>query len=213
MEYALAEHPGVAQSVVMVQQPAGGDNRLIAYVVSRSGGYSAAHAGRVTQEQLSEWLSARLPDYMVPSTIVMLDALPLNANGKVDRRALPDPDAIAPEDTYVAPRTDTEITIAAIWRDVLKNDRVGVRESFMTLGGHSLLAIRVLGKLSRQFGVRLPLRALFDTPTIEELARVVETEVSAAKQRELDALLQSIDGMSDEEAQRLMTDGAGGDSA
>jgi acyl carrier protein len=130
----------------------------------------------------------------------------MTPNGKIDRRALPDPQVAAPTDGYVAPRTQTETVLAAIWVDVLKKERVGVNESFMTLGGHSLLAIRVLGKLSRQFGVRLPLRSLFDTPTIAELAQVVDAEVDAVRQRELAAALASMEGLSDDDVQRLMTD-------
>jgi acyl carrier protein len=119
---------------------------------------------------------------MVPSAIVMLDQMPLSANGKIDRKALPDPEesAEAKADEYVAPRNPTEEAIALIWGDVLKKERVGVTENFIALGGHSLLAIRVLGKLSRKFGVRLPLRSLFDAPTIADLSELVDLEVQLA---------------------------------
>ena len=207
IEHVLAQHRGVAQSAMALHTTDDGEQRLVAYVVPQSGGYAAAHAAKVSAGEITEWIAARLPEYMVPSAVVILDALPMTPNGKIDRRALPDPEATAASDGYVAPRTETETALAAIWVDVLKKERIGITESFMTLGGHSLLAIRVLGKLSRQFGVRLPLRALFDTPTIEELAKVVDAEVGAVKQRELAAALASLDGMSDEEAQRLTTDG------
>jgi acyl carrier protein len=205
IEMVIAEHRGVAQSAVVLYASAEGGQRLVAYVVPQSGGYAAAHAAKVTSGEITEWITARLPEYMVPSAVVILDALPMTPNGKIDRRALPDPDA-ASTDGYVAPRSETETALAAIWADVLKRERIGITESFMTLGGHSLLAIRVLGKLSRQFGVRLPLRSLFDTPTIEELAQVVDAEVNAVKQRELAVALASLEGMSDEEARRLTTD-------
>jgi acyl carrier protein len=119
---------------------------------------------------------------MVPSSIVMLEQMPLSANGKIDRNALPDPaqTVASAEEAFVAPRNATEEAIAIIWADVLKKDRVGITENFITLGGHSLLAIRVLGKLSRKFGVRLPLRSLFDAPTISELAELVELEMQLA---------------------------------
>ena len=208
IEHVLAEHRGVAQSAVALHATAEGEQRLIAYVVPQMSGYAAAHAAKVTPADITEWLAARLPEYMVPSVVVMLDALPITSNGKVDRRALPDPEVVAADDGYVAPSTETETKLAAIWVDVLKKERIGINESFMTLGGHSLLAIRVLGKLSRQFGVRLPLRSLFDTPTIAELALVVDAEVDAVRQRELAAALASMEGMSDADVQRLMADGA-----
>src|SRR6476619_5725306 len=114
---------------------------------------------------------------MVPSAVVLLEQLPLTANGKLDRAALPAPDATATDATaaHVAPRTDTETKLAAIWAEVLKREQIGVMDNFLALGGHSLLAIRVLGKISKSFGVRLPLRTLFDAPTIEQLAALVET--------------------------------------
>ncbi|MDB4892681.1 MAG: amino acid adenylation domain protein, partial [Gemmatimonadetes bacterium] len=206
IEHVLAEHRGVAQSAVALHATEDGEQRLVAYVVAQTSGYAAAHAAKVTAGEITEWIAARLPEYMVPSAIVMLDALPMTANGKIDRRALPDPESVAVDDGYVAPRTETETKLAAIWLDVLKKERIGVTESFMTLGGHSLLAIRVLGKLSRQFGVRLPLRSLFDTPTIAELAQVVDAEMDAVRQRELAAALASMEGLSDADVQRLMKD-------
>jgi len=147
--------------------------------VPRTGGYAVSHADRATEGRLREWLTGRLPDYMVPGAIVMLERLPLTANGKIDRTALPDPEAGA-ERGFVAPRTETEAAVAAIWADVLRQERVGVTDDFLALGGHSLLAIRVLGKLSRAFGVRLPLRTLFDSPTVAQLASVLDEKRSAA---------------------------------
>jgi amino acid adenylation domain-containing protein len=183
IELVIAEHPGVAQSVAIVRASENGEQQLVAYVVPKTvADYAKAHAQQATPDTLREWLASRLPEYMVPSAIVMLEQLPLSPNGKIDRAALPDPSqaTTTAEDSYVAPRTPTEEAIAAIWADVLKKDRVGITENFITLGGHSLLAIRVLGKLSRKFGVRLPLRSLFDAPTITELAELVELEMQLA---------------------------------
>jgi acyl carrier protein len=166
----LRAHPGVAQAVVVLR----GED-LVAYAVAKSVGYAVSHSDRPTREKLGEWLAAQLPAYMVPSAVVLLDALPLTANGKVDQHALPAPDASAgAADEYVAPRTATEAQLAAIWAEVLKKERVGVTENFLALGGHSLLAIRVLGRISKTFGVRLPLRALFETPTVEALSGAIE---------------------------------------
>ncbi len=206
IEHVIAEHRGVAQSAVALHATQEGEQRLVAYVVPQTGGYAAAHAAKVSASEITAWIAARLPEYMVPSAVVVLDALPITANGKIDRRALPDPESIAADDGYVAPSTDTETKLVAIWVDVLKKERIGVTESFMTLGGHSLLAIRVLGKLSRQFGVRLPLRSLFDTPTIAELAMVVDAEVNAVRQKELASALASMEGLSDADVQQMMKD-------
>ncbi|MEO5814772.1 MAG: phosphopantetheine-binding protein, partial [Gemmatimonadaceae bacterium] len=177
IEHVLVEHPGVAQAVALVRP------ELVAYVVPKTvADYAKAHSQLTNPDTLKAWLELRLPDYMVPSAIVMLDAMPLSANGKIDRKALPDPaeTSEAKADAYVAPRTPTEEAIALIWADVLKKETVGVTENFIVLGGHSLLAIRVLGKLSRKFGVRLPLRSLFDAPTIADLAELVELEMQLA---------------------------------
>ncbi|MEO8562542.1 MAG: phosphopantetheine-binding protein, partial [bacterium] len=103
------------------------------------------------------------------------------ANGKVDTAQLPAPDGGATAgDSYVAPRTDTETKLAAIWTEVLKREQVGVMDNFLELGGHSLLAIRVLGRISKTFGVRLPLRTLFDAPTIDQLAPRIDAERASA---------------------------------
>jgi acyl-coenzyme A synthetase/AMP-(fatty) acid ligase/acyl carrier protein len=182
VEQVLREHPGVAQSLALVHAGSA-EPQLVAYVVARSAAsdYASAHATRTTPEAVKEWAAARLPEYMVPATVIVLDAMPLGANGKIDRAALPDPtDLAVAESRFVAPRTPTEEGIVAIWMDVLKKDAVSVTDDFIALGGHSLLAIRVLGKLSRRFGVRLPLRTLFDAPTVAQLAEVVDLELELA---------------------------------
>jgi acyl carrier protein len=197
VERVLGAHPGVSATAAVLHAGEG-DARVVGYAVARAGGYAAAHANAADAASLIAWAAERLPEYMVPSAIVMLDALPLTANGKLDRAALPDPDALAPVETYVAPRTETESMLAAIWGDVLKKERVGVTDSFIALGGHSLLAIRALGKISKQLGVRLPLRTLFDTPTIEEIARRIDAERSgAAEEAELARILAQVEAMPD----------------
>ena len=184
IEHVLAEHPAVEQCVALIrtalENGETGEPQLVVYAVSRatSSDYASAHAERATPESFQKWIASRLPDYMVPSAMVMLERMPLGANGKIDRAALPDhtQSAVAEKLTFVAPNTATEEGIAKIWAEVMKKERVGVTENFIALGGHSLLAIRVLGKLSRQFGVRLPLRSLFDAPTVRELAELVDLE-------------------------------------
>jgi amino acid adenylation domain-containing protein len=200
IEQVLVSHPGVAQATV-VSHAATADTTLVAYVVAKTAGYAAAHAERVTLEQLSSFLAERLPDYMVPATIILLDKLPLGANGKVDRAALPAPESVAGADSYVAPGTATEIAVVQIWTEVLKRERIGTADNFLTLGGHSLMAIRVLGRISKQCGVRLPLRALFEAPTVAQLSAVIDAELRA-KESELLRVLADVERMSDADVAR-----------
>jgi amino acid adenylation domain-containing protein len=182
VEQSLRAHPAVAQCAVILRRDEGTEPRLVAYVVAKQAGYAMSHGERSIGERLTEWLGGRLPEYMTPSAVVLLDALPLTANGKVDRAALPAPEAVNdPSATaHVEPRTETESKLAAIWGEVLKRDLIGATDNFLALGGHSLLAIRVLGRISKTFGVRLPLRALFDAPTVEALAKCIEAEQTPA---------------------------------
>ena len=126
--------------------------------------------------QVRRLASQKLPEYMVPSAFVVLDSLPLTENGKVDRRALPAPDQSRPdlEGNFVAPRTPAEEILASIWADVLRLEQAGIRDNFFELGGHSLSATRVVSRVRQAFGVELPLRSLFETPTIEALAHTIE---------------------------------------
>ena len=126
---------------------------------------------------------------MVPSAFVMLDVLPLTTNGKVDRKALPAPDASsALAETFVAPRTPLETTLTAIWAEVLGLQQVGIQDNFFELGGHSLLGMQVLSRLRNSYEVELPLRSLFEAPTVAELAQKIET----AGQQELAAIAPAI---------------------
>ena len=137
-----------------------------------------------------------LPDHMIPSAFVRLDALPLTPSGKVDRKALPTPDAEAvTRKAYVAPRTPQEATVAGIWAEILKLDRVGVHDNFFELGGHSLLAMQMMARLREALGVELPLRSLFEAPSVAELARHVETATAAvtqAKSAQLSSIVEKI---------------------
>ncbi|HEY7768547.1 amino acid adenylation domain-containing protein [Longimicrobium sp.] len=162
IESVLRSHGSVADCVVVARAEAG-ETRLVAYV-----------AGAVETDTLREHARRSLPEYMVPSAFVLLDALPLTPNGKLDRKALPAPELASAEDRYVPPRTPVEEVLAGIWAEVLRLERVGVTESFFELGGHSLLATRVVSRIREVFGVEVPLRALFEGPTVAELARRVE---------------------------------------
>src|SRR6185436_15896744 len=159
--------------------------------------------------ELRAWLGERLPAYMVPSAFVLMDHLPLTPNGKVDRRALPPPEAGSDEE-FVAPRSPVEEALARIWAELLRLDRVGVRDDFFELGGHSLLASRMVARAREEFGVEVPLRGLFEAPTVEGLARLVlNLQVESQEEAELDRLLAEVEGLSDAEAEAWIT-GAGG---
>jgi amino acid adenylation domain-containing protein len=167
IESALLEHEAVREAVVLAHGAAD-DRRLVAWVVAEGAGGADA-AG------LRAHLLARLPEYMVPAAFVPLDRLPLTRNGKVDRRALPEPDAADLAGArYVAPRTQTEEVLAALWAQVLEVDRVGAEDGFFELGGHSLMATRVVSRLREDFGVEMPVRAVFEHPRLESFAAEVE---------------------------------------
>ncbi|MFL5384338.1 MAG: amino acid adenylation domain-containing protein, partial [Longimicrobiaceae bacterium] len=165
VEAALREHPDVRDCTVAVRQD-GGEKRLVAYVVARNGAPPSAAA-------LRDALGRRLPDYMVPTAFVALDAIPLTPNGKVDRAALPAPSAPDAEE-QAAPRSAAEELLAGIWANVLGVERVGIDDDFFLLGGHSLLATQVVSRIRLAFGAEVPLRAVFEAPTVRRLAARVE---------------------------------------
>ncbi|MFB1481437.1 amino acid adenylation domain-containing protein [Corallococcus sp. RDP092CA] len=166
VESALRHQESVKDAVV-VARGEGAEKRLVAYVAPKAGATLEAKALRAHLRQ-------QLPEYMVPGTVVVLEALPLNSNGKVDRKALPEPEAPASTHPYVAPRTEAEAKLAAIWAEVLRAPRVGVKDDFFALGGHSLLATQVVSRVRKETGVELPLRALFEAPSVEALASRIE---------------------------------------
>ncbi|MCL4875579.1 MAG: amino acid adenylation domain-containing protein [Anaerolineae bacterium] len=167
IEAVLAQHPSVEQNVVIVREDTPGNPRLVAYVVPR-GDVSDTNIWR-------SHLKEKLPEYMVPAAFMVMDALPLSANGKIDRKALPAPDLsqFVSDSTYVAPRNEIEARLASMWSALLGLDRVGIQENFFELGGHSLLVTRLLAQIRSQFGVELPLRSVFETPTIEGLSELL----------------------------------------
>jgi amino acid adenylation domain-containing protein len=168
VEAVLARHPSVARALVMLREDSPGDRRLVAYVVLRQ-------QGEVIASELRTFLRGELPDFMVPSAFVELERLPLTANGKVDRRALPLPEAVGTisNEEWTAPRTPDEEVLAGLWERALSKQRIEPHDDFFTLGGHSLLAMRLVAQVCDVFGIELPVRALFEHPTIEGLARVV----------------------------------------
>ncbi|MEA2175746.1 MAG: hypothetical protein QOD00_3338 [Blastocatellia bacterium] len=189
VEAALTAHAAVSEAVVIVDGESDGEKRLVAYVVTGD--------SEVTVGELRQFLSQKLPDYMLPSVFVSIERVPQTINSKVDYRALPAPDAalsLAGTD-FVAPETPTEEALADIWSRVLGVERVGARDDFFMLGGNSLSATQLVSRLREAFDVELPLRLLFKHPTIAQLASLIE-----------EMLLTQVNDMTDEEAEQLLNE-------
>ncbi len=188
IESVLRTHPSIERCAVRLTDDADGAPRLKAYVVLES-----SMSKHETVERLRPWLVERLPDYMLPTSVVVLDRLPLGPNGKLDVTALPDCEASHDDETYVEPRTATESVVAEVIAKGLKLERVGVDDNLLRLGFQSILAIRALGTLSRRFGVRLALRVVFERPTVAQLAEAVDAAVRASNEREFERALAMLD--------------------
>ena len=170
VEAALSSHPQVREAAVAAREDSTGETSLAAYVVPRG------DSGPVPVADLRQWLLASLPEYMVPSAFVQLDALPLTPNGKVDRNALPDPQQARAGSggRYVPPRGPVEEAIVGLWAESLGVGRVGAHDNFFELGGHSLMAIQLIARMRHTFGVEPPLKDFVEEPTVARLARLVE---------------------------------------
>ena len=174
IESALLEQPGVRQAHVVIRQLPGGDQRLVAYVVPAQGTTEEPSFAVTGADHMREALKRRLPDYMVPSAFVLLESLPLTPNGKLDRKALPDPYIESRAEVEQRnPESAEEELVSGIFAEVLKLERIGMEQSFFDVGGHSLLATQVISRLRNMFGVELPLRTLFESPTVAGLAERV----------------------------------------
>jgi amino acid adenylation domain-containing protein len=184
---ALSRHPAIRESVVIASANDAGEKQLVAYVVPVT--------SFPTVSELRDFLAKELPEYMIPATFVSLDSLPIGANGKVDRSALPAPceENIIREERFLNPRTSTEQRIAAIVAQLLGLERVGVNDNFFYLGGNSLFGTQVISRLRDAFNVEVPLLRLFDHPTVADLSEEVDRLMVA-----------KLDAMSEEEAQRLL---------
>ena len=170
IEAVLSQNPNVQEAIVIVWEEVPDDKRLVAYVIPNQD-------QPPTVNQLRRFLQEQLPEYMIPSTFVFLDTFPLTPNGKVDRRNLPAPEKVRPEleSNFVAPRTPSEEMLSSIWAAVLGLESVGVHDNFFELGGHSLLATQVISRVRHAFQIELPLRKLFESPTLAGLAESIET--------------------------------------
>jgi len=171
VEARLLQHVDVQEAVALAREDNSGNRQLIAYLVGNPGGSPEPDA-------LRDYLKATLPDYMLPNAFVFLDRMPLSANGKLDRKALPAPDFCGQlQKQYVEPRTETEQILAGIWAEVLDLERVGVKDNFFELGGHSLLATQLVSRLCRKFNIELPLKAIFEQGTVEKIAQKIDLTV------------------------------------
>jgi len=184
IEAVLAQHPTVQENVIIVHEKPSHDKRLVAYLVPKLGQV-------IDKTELRGFFKDRLPDYMIPSTFVPLEAMPLTPNGKIDRRALPAPETVETkrEDTFITPHTLTEEMLARIWVDILGIEslqhgatQINIHDNFFDIGGHSLFAARLIDQVRKVFQIELPLRRLFEFPTIAELAKCIETELHAQPQ-------------------------------
>jgi amino acid adenylation domain-containing protein len=185
IEMTLNQHPAVKESVVVTgERDSLGEKQLVGYIVSTQDSVASL-------SDLRGFLREKLPDYMIPSLFVFLNALPLTSNGKIDRSNLPPPDdsRTTLDQGFVEPRTEIEELVAQSWREVLKLDKIGVYDNFFELGGHSLLATRVVARLRKNFSIDLPLRRIFEMPTIAGLARTVETVLRTGQEIERTPIL------------------------
>ncbi|MBV9788630.1 MAG: amino acid adenylation domain-containing protein, partial [Chloroflexi bacterium] len=210
IEAALREHEAIREALVLLREDRADDPRLVAYVVenreprTKNLGDESEAGSRflVLGSPLREFLAQRLPDYMIPSAFVPLDALPLTPNGKIDRRGLPAPDAEQPDrkQGFVAPRTPTEEVIATLWAEVLGLKQVGVFDNFFELGGHSLRAILLLSRVREVFRVSLPVQSMFEATTVAALAELlINHEEQPGKIDKIARLLQRIKQVSPDE--------------
>jgi amino acid adenylation domain-containing protein len=191
IELQMLKLAEIEQALVIALKNRRGELRLVAYIVAAP---DSAQSDAELALQLRAYLNANLPHYMVPSDFVRLDAMPLSANGKIDRKALPEPNgSILREAAYVAPSNPTEELLVEIWQEVLEVKQAGVTDNFFDLGGHSLLAVRVLSRVRSTFGVEIPLQRLFEASTVEQQAVLVE-----------ECLIEQLEELSDEEAEAML---------
>jgi amino acid adenylation domain-containing protein len=198
IEATLVRQDGVKEAVVIAREDTPGDKRLVAYFIARPDALPQT-------SELKNALRTSLPEYMVPVAIVKLDAFPLLPNGKIDTRSLPMPNYSRAEmaDAFVAPRNDVERGVAAIWSEVLGIEKIGVYDNFFELGGHSLIATQLISRIRVMFDVELPLRKLFEAPTVEDLALAVDAARVPAT-GEVGDLLAELEGLTEEQVRELL---------
>ena len=203
IEAAISRYPSVREVAVTVREDAPGNKRLVAYIV-------AQREQAIAQEELLNHLRRELPEYMLPAALVMLDAMPLNANGKLDRRKLPAPSQERPalEQEYVAPRTPVEEAVAEILADALCVERVGLYDNFFTLGGHSLLIFQVVSRIRDEFNIEVPLQSFLKDPTVAGVAMTITQIRAEGEEPEMfEQLLETIEQMTPEQIETMIESG------
>jgi amino acid adenylation domain-containing protein len=181
IEAVLSQHPAVRETVVTACEDIPDDKYLVAYIVSNVTKITTQEAQSFVL-QLRQFLQEKLPEYMLPKAYMILESIPLTPNGKIDRRALPMPDSVTFDNlNYVAPQTQVEELLVEIWAKLLGKEQVGIRDNFFELGGHSLLATQLVSRIRDAFKIDLPVRNLFEAPTVEQLASYIDTMQWAAK--------------------------------
>ncbi len=201
IEAILKQHPGIEEAVAAVKGEDPDDKRLVAYFVS------GADESIIVNE-LRQLIYDCLPEHMAPSAFVKLSEMPLTRTGKIDRNALPEPDQSRPqfEQAYAAPRNQIELALAGIWSQVLKLEQIGIHDNFFQLGGHSLMATQVMSRMREAFEIEVPLRNLFETPTIAGLALAVEQLQSDKTQSDEAQVMALIESMSEEDAEAMLAE-------
>ncbi len=198
IETVLNQHQNVQGNVVIAWEDETKNKRLVAYVVTKQD-------SKVESTQLREFLANKLPEFMIPNLFVFLDALPLTANGKIDRHALPSPDKANPNLNYVAPRNAIEEILVDIWSEILHLEKIGIHDRFFELGGHSLLATQLISRIRNTFKCELTLRSLFEKPTIAYLSQIlIENEIKVGITEKIAKTLVKIKHMSPEEKAQLL---------
>jgi acyl-coenzyme A synthetase/AMP-(fatty) acid ligase/acyl carrier protein len=193
IEATLEQHPAVRQAVVTAREDIHGDKQLVAYIVAHD-------QETIPVNTLHNFLKKKLPAYMMPPKIVFLEALPLTPTGKVDRRTLPAPDQSRPESetTFVSPKTPFEKKIAGIWSELLGLEKIGIYDIFFELGGHSLLATRLINRVFDVFQVQLPLKTLWEAPTIADMAvAILQAKADRLDHQEVNQILDKIEASSE----------------
>ncbi|MEO6678179.1 MAG: amino acid adenylation domain-containing protein, partial [Pseudomonas sp.] len=194
IEARLLQQPGVHEAAVLAQEALGGQ-QLVAYVVAPHLDLNAADPQRQLREELKAGLKASLPDYMVPAHLLFIERLPLTPNGKLDRKALPTVDASQLQASYVAPRSELEQQVAAIWQHVLTVERIGLNDHFFELGGHSLLAVNVVSRVALELGLSLTPQLLFQYPVLSDFVAQLDTDGGAINEQKLNKLESLLDEM------------------
>ncbi|MGF6109832.1 non-ribosomal peptide synthase/polyketide synthase [Pseudomonas frederiksbergensis] len=194
IEARLLQQPGVHEAAVLAQEAQGGQ-QLVAYVVAPQLDLNAADAQRQLRDELKAGLKASLPDYMVPAHLLFIEQLPLTPNGKLDRKALPSVDASQLQASYVAPHSELEQQVAAIWQHVLTVECIGLNDHFFELGGHSLLAVNVVSRVALELGLTLTPQLLFQYPVLKDFVAQLDTDGGAINEQKLNKLESLLDEM------------------